>query len=96
MGISKNIQLYWNQIYKIAYENYKLEVANFQDVQRKAFKDFQEYVSGNMEGINGLVYLEEGVCKAFCYTMCGKNLERSFVRFPNGDMVRLVRTLYES
>lgn len=65
MGISKNIQLYWNQIYKIAYENYKLEVANFQDVQRKAFEDFREYVSGNMEGINGLVYLEEGVCKAF-------------------------------
>ena len=65
MEISKNIQLFWNDIFKMAYESYKNELSFLHDVPLKSFEDFNGYMNESMDGINGLVYLEEGKCTAF-------------------------------
>lgn len=65
MEISKNIQEYIADIMKISYESYKKELANLKYIPIKPFEVFKQYMSGNVDGINGLVYLEEGRCTAY-------------------------------
>lgn len=77
MEISKNIQLFWNDIFKMAYESYKNELSFFHDVPLKSFEDFNGYMNESMDGIKGLVYLEEGKCTAFLlYNVWEDNGER--------------------
>lgn len=76
MEISKDIRLYWENIVKISYENYKKEVAGFKYLPVKSFDDFKRYMSENMAGISGLVYLEEEECTAFLlYNVWEENKE---------------------
>ena len=76
MKISKDIQLYWKDIFKISYENYQKELAALEVVSIKSFEEYERYLSENIEGINGLVYLEEDKCTAFLlYNVWEENRE---------------------
>lgn len=65
MEINDNIQSYWPDICQIAYEGYKKELSFSHNMPLKSFEDFNGYMNENMDGIDGLVYLEEGKCTAF-------------------------------
>ena len=65
MKISKDIHSFWKDIFKISYENYKKELEAFKYVSVKTFEDYTRYLNENIDGINGLVYLEDGECTAF-------------------------------
>ena len=65
MEISNNIQEYKSDIIKIAYENYMRELAHFDYLPIKLFESFTQYMHDNMDGINGLVYLEDVMCTSY-------------------------------
>ena len=54
MEISKDIHLFWKDIFKISYENYKKELETFKYVSVKTFEDYTRYLNENIDGINGL------------------------------------------
>ncbi len=65
MEINKKIQVYKADIIRMCYENYKKELAYFHNIPIKTFEDFESYMNENMDGIKGLVYLEESRCTAY-------------------------------
>lgn len=80
MKISKDIHSFWKDIFKISYENYKKELETFKYVSAKTFEDYTRYLNENIDGINGLVYLEDGECIGFLlYHVREENGERHCV-----------------
>lgn len=82
MEISNNIQEYKSDIIKIAYENYMRELAHFDYLPIKLFESFTQYMHDNMDGINGLVYLEEGMCTAYFLYHIWEEGAELFCRIP--------------